>query len=145
MPNVPQHVSLFAHTKDVPCVLVDEKMTIEVWAISTKYRYWKKSFCPILEDFYSIHVQPKENSLLKIMESQSKLATESKNTFSKSSGDVHNDVKIFLLSQFEEKGAQRSFSNNQGKNVNILVLGIFFIHHTDRHTCKMRHTSRFFY
>ena len=56
--------------------------------------------------------------MLKIMDSEIKVATASNYAFSKSSGAWCNGVKNYFLSQFEDEGAQGSSSENQADKMN---------------------------
>ena len=76
-------------------MLVDERMKIDLLnKLLSNIDIGKIFFCLILEKCNYVDIQPKKNSLLKIMDYQRNLATIPNNDFNKSAGSGHNDVKI---------------------------------------------------
>ena len=74
-------------------------------------------FCVTLEKCNSVDAQPKRNALLKIVESQMKLATTCDYVFSKSAGGGHKEVKSFILSQFENEGMKWACSESKAEKM----------------------------
>ena len=80
--------------------------------------------------------------MLKIMDSEIKVATASNYAFSKSSGAWCNGVKNYFLSQFEDEGAQGSSSENQADKMNEWFRWeSVLIHCADGHAGKMCRTN----
>ena len=89
---------------DMPIMLVDDKMTIEFLNKSLpSVEIGKIFFCIILEKCDSVDEKPKTNAMLKLVDSQRKLATMSNCTFRKSSVIGHNYVKITYSPNFRTK------------------------------------------
>ena len=100
VPNVPQYCSFFTRVKvSMPRMLVDEKLTTEyLRKLSLSIEIRKIFFCLVLEKCNSVEMQPKRNTLLKIMNSQKKLVTACNYAFNNSAG--------FTFSQFENERVQ---------------------------------------
>ena len=126
-------------------MLEDDKLTIKILnKLSLRIEIRNIFFCLILEKCDSFGTQPKRNTMLKIMDSQRKLATARNHAFQKSSGGGCNEVKSCMISQFENKDTQEVWSDSQADKMNkCLCWARVLIRYVDGHIGKKYRTDEF--